>query len=58
MNRQVILLALCQALLASGNILLVSVTPLIGRTLAPSHKWTTFPIAMQFIGLLRKQWVR
>lgn len=52
MNRQVILLALCQALLASGNVLLVSVTPLIGRNLAPSHQWTTFPIAMQFIGLM------
>jgi len=52
MNRQVILLAFCQALLSSGNILLVSVTPLIGRSLAPSHKWITFPIAMQFIGLM------
>lgn len=52
MNHQVILLALCQALLSSGNILLVSVTPLIGRTLAPSHQWITFPVAMQFIGLM------
>lgn len=52
MNRQVILLALCQALLNSGNILLISVTPLIGRNLAPSHEWTTFPIGMQFIGLM------
>lgn len=52
MNPQVILLSLCQALLASGNILLVSVTPLIGRSLAPSHQWITFPIAMQFIGLM------
>jgi MFS family permease len=52
MNRQVILLSLCQALLSSGNILLVSVTPLIGRSLAPSHQWTTFPVAMQFIGLM------
>ncbi|MBT8334190.1 MAG: MFS transporter, partial [Deltaproteobacteria bacterium] len=52
MNRQVILLSLCQALLTSGNILLISVTPLIGRNLAPSHQWITFPIAMQFIGLM------
>ena len=52
MNRQVLLLALCQALLSSGNILLISVTPLIGRSLAPSHQWITFPIAMQFIGLM------
>jgi predicted MFS family arabinose efflux permease len=52
MNRQVIILALCQALLSSGNILLVSVTPLIGKSLAPSHQWITFPIAMQFIGLM------
>ncbi len=52
MNRQVLFLSLCQALLASGNILLVSVTPLIGRNLAPSHQWITFPIAMQFVGLM------
>ncbi len=52
MNRQVILLSLCQALLTSGNILLISVTPLIGSGLAPSHQWITFPIAMQFIGLM------
>lgn len=52
MNRQVILLALCQALLSSGSILLVSVTPLIGRSLAPSYQWITFPVAMQFIGLM------
>lgn len=52
MNHQVYLLALCQALLASGNILLVSVTPLIGRSLAPSHQWITFPVAMQFVGLM------
>lgn len=52
MNLQVILLSLCQALLASGNILLISVTPLIGRNLAPSHQLITLPIAMQFIGLM------
>lgn len=52
MNRQVIFLAVCQALLASGNVLLVSVTPLIGRVLAPSHQLITLPIAMQFIGLM------
>ena len=52
MNHQVIILALCQALLTSGNILLISVTPLIGKSLAPSHQWITFPIAMQFIGLM------
>ncbi len=52
MNRQVIILSLCQALLSSGSILLVSVTPLIGRSLAPSYQWITFPVAMQFIGLM------
>ena len=39
-------------LLTSGNILLISVTPLIGRGLAPSHQWITFPIAMQVVGLM------
>lgn len=52
MNFQVAILALCQALLSSGNILLISVTPLIGKVLAPSYQWITFPIAMQFIGLM------
>lgn len=52
MNRDVWLLALCQALLNTGNVLLVSVNGLIGRQLAPSEALITLPVACQFIGLM------
>lgn len=45
-------LALGQALLISGNILLVSVTALIGQLLAPKLSWVTLPVALQFLGLM------
>ncbi|WP_240009635.1 MFS transporter [Marinomonas algicola] len=45
-------LALGQALLITGNILLVSVTALIGQQLAPSLSLATLPIATQFLGLM------
>ncbi|MCV6589229.1 MAG: MFS transporter [Marinobacterium sp.] len=52
MNMNVILLSLCQALLTTGNILLVAVTGLIGRQLAPDASLTTLPVAFQFVGLM------
>jgi len=52
MNLHVWLLALCQALLNTGNVLLVSVNGLIGLQLAPAGKWVTLPVAFQFIGLM------
>lgn len=52
MNRSVILLSLCQALLGTGNVLLISVNGLIGQSLSPSAALITLPIAMQFIGLM------
>lgn len=52
MNVNVLLLSGCQALLTTGNILLVSVVALIGQTLAPSAAMITFPVATQFIGLM------
>jgi len=45
-------LSLGQALLITGNILLVSVTALIGQSLAPSFSLATLPVALQFIGLM------
>lgn len=45
-------LALGQALLITGNILLVSVTALIGQNIAPSFSWATLPVALQFLGLM------
>ncbi|MDP5293046.1 MFS transporter [Oceanimonas sp. CHS3-5] len=45
-------LAIAQALLASGNILLVSVSALIGRQLADEAWLITLPVACQFAGLI------
>ncbi|MBM6551361.1 MFS transporter [Marinomonas ostreistagni] len=45
-------LALGQALLITGNILLVSVTALIGQSMAPDYSWATLPVALQFLGLM------
>ncbi len=52
MNRNVWLLALCQALLMTGNIVLISVNGLIGQSLSPSSEWVTLPVATQFVGLM------
>ncbi|WP_447555164.1 MFS transporter [Vreelandella sp. EE22] len=46
------LLSLCQALLVSGNILLIAVSPLIGASLSPSAAWATAPVASQWLGLM------
>lgn len=48
----VTLLSLCQALLVSGNILLIAVSPLIGMRLAPGPAWATAPVATQLLGLM------
>ncbi|SDK80972.1 Predicted arabinose efflux permease, MFS family [Modicisalibacter muralis] len=48
----VTLLSLCQALLVSGNILLIAVSPLIGAKLAPGPAWATAPVATQLLGLM------
>jgi predicted MFS family arabinose efflux permease len=45
-------LSLGQALLITGNILLVSVTALIGNKISPSADLATLPVALQFIGLM------
>lgn len=52
MNRNVWLLSLCQALLMTGNILLVSVIGLIGKEISPSPSLITLPVALQFLGLM------
>ncbi|MDN3522507.1 MFS transporter [Halomonas ramblicola] len=52
MPATVALLSLCQALLVSGNILLIAVSPLIGAALAPSANWATAPVATQWLGLM------
>ena len=52
MNRNVWLLSLCQALLMTGNILLISVIGLIGKQIATSVSMITLPVALQFLGLM------
>ncbi|UTT86180.1 MFS transporter [Vibrio pelagius] len=52
MNRNVWILSLCQALLMTGNILLISVIGLIGKQIAPSQSMITLPVALQFFGLM------
>ena len=51
-NRNVALLAGCQALLVTGNVLLVSVLALIGNQLADQPALATLPVAVQFLGTM------
>lgn len=44
-------LALCQALLVNGNIILITVNPLIGERLAPGTALSTLPVATQMLGV-------
>ena len=52
MNKTVFILSLCQALLGTGNILLIAMAALIGQSLAPTDSLITFPLALQFVGLM------
>ncbi|WP_070966783.1 MFS transporter [Vibrio sonorensis] len=52
MTRHVWVLSLCQALLMSGNILLISIVGLVGQQLAPNASMITFPVGLQFVGLM------
>ncbi|MEH6813066.1 MAG: MFS transporter [Motiliproteus sp.] len=52
MNFNVIILSLCQALLVSGNVLLVSVNALVGSELSSTPALVTLPVALQFVGLM------
>lgn len=49
MNRNVLILAFCQAMLFSGTGLILSSSALIGRDLAPSPAWSTVPLAVQYL---------
>ncbi|MBE0369521.1 MULTISPECIES: MFS transporter [Pseudoalteromonas] len=52
MNKNVLLLAMCQGLITTGNILLVTIAALVGQALSPSAALTTLPVATQMFGLL------
>lgn len=52
MQRNVILLAVCQALAMSGTSMLVAISALAGKVVAPSPELATVPFAMQFVGTM------
>ncbi|GAB4250701.1 MAG: MFS transporter [Thermoleophilia bacterium] len=52
MRRNVLLLALAQALLLTGNVLVVSTASLVGRRLAENPALATLPVATQLIGTM------
>ena len=49
MKRNVALLAVCQALFMTSNVVLVSASALVGLALAPSATLATVPLGLQFI---------
>ena len=49
MNRNVFILAFCQAILFSGTGLILSSSALIGKELAPGSTWATIPLAIQYL---------
>jgi len=51
MRRNVALLALCQALLMTGNVVLVATSGLVGFALAPAPEWATLALGLQFAGM-------
>ncbi len=50
-RRDVYLLAVCQALLATGNAVVVSTSALVGQTLAPDSL-ATLPLFLQFVAIM------
>lgn len=50
-RRDVYLLAVCQALLATGNAVVVSTSALVGQTLAPDGL-ATLPLFLQFVAIM------
>lgn len=52
MQRNVILLAICQALAMSGTSMLVAVSALAGLAVAPTPALATVPFAVQFVGTM------
>jgi MFS family permease len=52
MKKNVWLLSLCQALMNSGNVLLVATSSLVGYQLAADKSLATLPLALQFLGTM------
>ncbi len=52
MKRNVLLLAICQALLVTGNVVLISTAALVGLGLSPRPAFATLPIALYFLAVM------
>ena len=52
MHRTIWLLALCQALLMTGNTLMIATSALVGESLAPRPGLATLPLALQFFATM------
>ena len=52
MRRNIILLSICQALSISGSTLVITVTALTGKWLAPMPSLVTLPITFQFVATM------
>lgn len=49
-NRNLVILFLCQMVFTSGTILLVTVGGIVGYGLAPDPAWATLPVALMVVG--------
>jgi len=52
MRRNVLLLSLCQALMMTGNSLIIATSALVGLTLASDKSLATLPLALQFLATM------
>lgn len=51
-KRNVLVLAICQALAMSSMSLLITISAIVGSTLAPAPSQATLPLALQFLGMV------
>lgn len=53
MLRNIVLLAVCQALAQSGNVLIITTTALAAKTIAGNDfSWSTLPVTLQHLGVM------
>jgi MFS family permease len=56
LRRNLAVLAICQALFFVANTIMVSTSPLVGLSLAPSPVLATLPLGVQFLGTMSATW--
>ncbi|WP_051329352.1 MFS transporter [Geminicoccus roseus] len=52
MNRNLAILAVCQALFFIANTIMISTSPLVGLSMAPAPMLATLPLGVQFLGTM------